>query len=149
RLGKGQSSALFHFMFASLSALFLSLFAAVLLVSAASEDHIVWQMCNTLSGLTHLVGGGRVALETSQHRTEVVRSSAASAIGLGNRRHELCGSCRLSDPSGSAHFYAGDALGHWCNHNLLCLPASFRFEPDCAWRVNLTTQTLCKLRPSA
>ena len=55
RLGKGQSSALFHFMYASLSALFLSLFAAVLLVYSASEEHIAWQICNALSGLIHLI----------------------------------------------------------------------------------------------
>ncbi|HEY2525858.1 MAG TPA: hypothetical protein VGI29_12415 [Candidatus Binataceae bacterium] len=83
RLGKGQSSALFHFMYASLSALFLSLFAAALLVYAVSEEHIAWQICNALSGLIHLIGGGRLALEASQHRTEVLRSSAASATGLG------------------------------------------------------------------
>jgi len=83
RLGKGQSSALFHFMYASLSALFLSLFAAVLLVYSASEKHIAWQICNGLSGLIHLIGGGRLAVEASRHRTEVLRSSAASATGLG------------------------------------------------------------------
>ena len=83
RLGKGQTSALFHFMYASLSALFLSLFGALLLVYLASEEHLAWQICNAASGLIHLVGGGRLALEAAQQRTEVLRSSATSAMGLG------------------------------------------------------------------
>ena len=83
RLGKGQTSAVFHFMYASLSALFLSLFAALLLVYLASEEHIAWQICNAVSGLIHLIGGARLALETSRHRTEVLRSSATSVMGLG------------------------------------------------------------------
>ena len=83
RLGKGQSSALFHFMYASLSALFLSLFAAVVLVSSAEEGHVGWQICNFFSGAIHLVGGSRLALETLRHRTEVLRSAATSITGLG------------------------------------------------------------------
>ena len=82
-LGKGQTSAVFHFMYASLSALFLSLFAALLLVYLASQEHIAWQICNAVSGLIHLIGGGRLALETYRHRTDVLRSSAASVMGLG------------------------------------------------------------------
>jgi hypothetical protein len=83
RLGAGQSSALFHFMYASLSALFLSLFAAVVLVSSAAEEHMGWQICNFLSGAIHLVGASRLALETVRHRTEVLRSAGTSLTGLG------------------------------------------------------------------
>jgi hypothetical protein len=83
RLDDDQSSALFHLMYTSLSALFLSLFAALLLVYSAAEEHIAWQICNALSGFIHLSGAGRLALETLGHKTEVRSSLITSAIGLG------------------------------------------------------------------
>ena len=83
RLDDDLSSALFHLMYTSLSALFLSLFAALLLVYSAREEHRAWQICNALSGFIHLSGAGRLALETLGHKTEVRRSLITSAIGLG------------------------------------------------------------------
>jgi hypothetical protein len=83
RLDGDLSSALFHLMFASLGALFLSLFAALLLVYSAAEEHIAWQICNALSGFIHLLGAGRLLLERLGHKTEVRRSSITSALGLG------------------------------------------------------------------
>lgn len=83
RFDKKQSSALFHLMYTSLSALFLSLFAAILLVYSPSESHLAWRICNALSGLIHLIGAGRLALETLGRRTEVLSASLTSAIGLG------------------------------------------------------------------
>jgi uncharacterized membrane protein len=61
-------------MFASLGALFLSLFAALLLVYSVAEEHIAWQICNALSGFIHLLGAGRLIFETLGHKTEVRRS---------------------------------------------------------------------------
>jgi ABC-type Fe3+ transport system permease subunit len=58
RLGNDRSSALSHLIHASLNAMFLSLFAALLLVYLAAEEHIAWQICNALSGYIQLVGGG-------------------------------------------------------------------------------------------
>ena len=83
RLDDDQSSALFHLMYTSLSALFLSLSSALLLVYLAAEEHIAWQICNALSGFSHLLGSGRLLLETLGHKTEVRRSWITSAIGLG------------------------------------------------------------------
>jgi hypothetical protein len=60
RLDGDLSSALFHLMFASLGAPFLSLFAALLLVYSVAEEHIAWQICNALSGFIYLLGAGRL-----------------------------------------------------------------------------------------
>jgi hypothetical protein len=75
RLDGDLSSALFHLMFASLGALFLSLFAALLLVYSVAEEHIARQICNALSGFIHLLGAGRLIFETLGQKTEVRRSS--------------------------------------------------------------------------
>jgi hypothetical protein len=83
RLGGEQYSALFHLMYSSLSALFLSLFATLMLVHFAADEHLAWRICNALSGIIHLIGGGRLALETRAQKTEVRSSAIASTIGLG------------------------------------------------------------------
>jgi len=58
-----EASALFHLLFSALGALFLSLFAAVLLAYSAADEHLAWRIANTLSGVIHLLGAGRLALE--------------------------------------------------------------------------------------
>ena len=72
-----------HLIHASLNAIFLSLFAALLLVYLAAEEHIAWQICNALSGYIHLVGGGHIAFDTWRQKSDILRSYTTSAIGLG------------------------------------------------------------------
>ncbi len=83
RLGSDRPSALFHLMYASLSALFLSLFATLLLEFYAPNEQHAWRICNGISGAIHLFGAGRLALETLRHQTDLLRSGASSTIGLG------------------------------------------------------------------
>jgi hypothetical protein len=82
-LNTDESSALFHFLFSALSALFVSLFAALLLVYLALEEHLAWRICNGLSGFIHLIGGGRLAIETLGQKTGIQRAFVTSSIGLG------------------------------------------------------------------
>jgi hypothetical protein len=81
-LDTDESSTLFHFLYSALSALFVSLFAALLLVYLASEEQLAWRICNGLSGFIHLTGGGRLAIETLGQKTGIQRAFVTS-IGLG------------------------------------------------------------------
>jgi hypothetical protein len=83
RLETDESSALFHLMYTSLSALFLSLFAALLLVYSATAEHSAWRICNGLSGFIHLIGAGRLAIEMLGQKTRIRRAFITSTIGLG------------------------------------------------------------------
>jgi hypothetical protein len=83
RLNTDESSALFHFLYSALSALFVSLFAALLLVYSASEEHFAWRISNGLSGFIHLTGAGRLAIETWGQKTGIQRAIVTSTIGLG------------------------------------------------------------------
>jgi hypothetical protein len=78
-----ESSALFHLLFSALSALFLSLFTAVLLTYSAADEHFAWRIANTLSGFVHLLGAGRLVVEMSQQKSGMQRGIVASTIGIG------------------------------------------------------------------
>ena len=81
RLSIHDSSAVFHFMFAGLGALFLCLMTAVLLVCYADNESIAWRLANTLGGLMHLLGASRLALETKRGQTGFRSAWIASSIG--------------------------------------------------------------------
>ena len=76
-----DSSAVFHFMFAGLGALFLCLLTALLLVCVADHENLVWRLANCLGGLLHVGGASRLALETWRDETGVQRGWAMSSIG--------------------------------------------------------------------
>jgi hypothetical protein len=83
RLNTDESSAIFHMLYSALSALFVSLFATVLLVYWAAEEHFAWRISNGLSGFIHLIGAGRLAIETSRQESAMQRAFVTTAIGLG------------------------------------------------------------------
>lgn len=76
-----EAQAVFHLLFSALSALFISLLTAILLVYYAGNQHVAWRVGNALSGSIHLVGAGRLALE--QRRNLGGMRSASLAISLG------------------------------------------------------------------
>jgi hypothetical protein len=81
RLSVHDSSAVFHFMFAGLGALFLCLLTAVVLVCSADNENIVWRLGNSIGGLMHLVGATRLALETKRDQTAMRSAWAAASLG--------------------------------------------------------------------
>lgn len=81
--GVHESSALFHLLFSALGALFLSLFASILLAYSATDEHFAWRIANALSGLLHLLGASRLMIETSQQKSAMRRGITASSIGIG------------------------------------------------------------------
>lgn len=82
RLSVHESSALFHLLFSALGALFLSLFAAILLVYSPAQEHFAWRISNALSGLIHLTGAGRLMLETRRQASGMQRAVGASTLGI-------------------------------------------------------------------
>jgi hypothetical protein len=68
--------------FSDLSALFLSLLSATLSCWAANE-HLAWRVANGSSGLVHLGGAARLALETRREVAGMRRAYVASSIRLG------------------------------------------------------------------
>jgi hypothetical protein len=82
RLSTHESSAVFHFMFAGMGTLLLSLLAAVLLVCLSAHENLAWRVANGLIGLFHMTGAGRLAVETWRNESGVRRASITSGIGL-------------------------------------------------------------------
>jgi hypothetical protein len=78
-----ESSALFHLLFSALGALFLSLFAALMLVYSVANQHFAWRIANGISGSLHLIGAGRLTLEAWREASGMQRAFVASTIGLG------------------------------------------------------------------
>ncbi len=76
-----DSSAVFHFMFAGLSGLFLCLLTALLLVCVADHENFVWRLANGLGGLLHVAGASRLALESRRGETGVQRAWVMSGVG--------------------------------------------------------------------
>jgi hypothetical protein len=120
-----ESSALFHLLFSALGALFLSLFAALMLVYSAANQHFAWRIANGISGSLHLIGAGRLTLEAWREASGMQRAFVASTIGLGTAGGQFCGRSRLSNPTGGAHLYARDALDARCHRHRICFPADF------------------------
>lgn len=77
-----DASAVFHFMFAGLGALFLSLLAALVLVCFSDHENFAWRLLNGVSGAMHLFGGGRLAMETRRAETGLRSARVMSGIGL-------------------------------------------------------------------
>ena len=82
RFNQHESSTLFHFMFAGLGTLFISLFVALLLVTPVVDEHLAWRLANGLSGLFHLIGASRLTLERWTRNAGAKRVSIAAVTGL-------------------------------------------------------------------
>ncbi len=81
-LSRHESSAIFHFMFAGLNALFISLITALALVCFAESEQLIWRVANGVAAAMHLGGGGRLALETMRKETSLQAGHFTSACGL-------------------------------------------------------------------
>jgi hypothetical protein len=49
----------------------------------AANEHLAWRVANCSSGLVHLVGAARLALETRRHVAGMQRAYVVSSTGLG------------------------------------------------------------------
>lgn len=82
QLTKHDSSAIFHFMFAGLGTMFISLLTILGLVCLNDNEPQVWQIANGVSALMHLSGGGRLAIETWRHQSGVKLAHFTSSMGV-------------------------------------------------------------------
>lgn len=62
-----EASANFHFMYAGINALFISLLAVLTLQALSQNLDLAWRLLNGLSALVHVVGTFRLATETWRH----------------------------------------------------------------------------------
>ena len=77
-----ESAAVFHLLLSALGALFLSLFAALLLVLLATDEHLAWRIANGLSGCVHLIGASHLAVETWRQENGLQAALVPIAIGM-------------------------------------------------------------------
>lgn len=82
RLSTNEASAVFHLLFSALSALFISLLAGLLLVVLETNEDLAWRIANGLSGIVHLVGASRAALET-RHGTSGFDRASIPTLAIG------------------------------------------------------------------
>ena len=82
RLSVHDASAIFHFMFAGLGALFISLVTALSLVCFPGNEDLIWRLANGVGALMHLGGGGRLVLETMRGETSLRGGPVVSTCGL-------------------------------------------------------------------
>lgn len=80
-LDNHESSTVFHFMFAGLSAVFMSLLAIVALISMSNNHELAWRLMNGLGAIIHLTGTIRIGIETSQMHELKKRGWILTAVG--------------------------------------------------------------------
>ena len=92
RLSIHDASAIFHFMFAGLGALFISLVTALSLVCFPGSEGLVWRLANGVGALMHIGGAGRLALESKRGETALRGGRMVSVCGLVAGTFSLLGS---------------------------------------------------------
>lgn len=80
-LNNHDSSSVFHFMFAGLSSLFMSLLAIVALLSMSNNQELAWRLMNGLSAIIHLSGSIRLGIESWRVHELKKRGSITTAVG--------------------------------------------------------------------
>lgn len=81
-LSAQELAALFHFMFAGMGTLVISLLSAILLVCFADHELWAWRLACGANALFHLVGAGRLALETLRQESGIERSWVTCGVGM-------------------------------------------------------------------
>ena len=117
RLSIHDASAIFHFMFAGLGALFISLVTALSLVCFPGSEGLVWRLANGVGALMHIGGAGRLALESKRGETALRGGRMVSVCGLVAGTFSLLGSAgingrsEISDRFAPRAFWPGQECG--------------------------------------